>query len=351
MTSTAVIDPWFLDHLVCPRDRQPLALDADSLRCGNNHRYPIVDGVPVMLLDDVRQTFKAAGSSLSRAAGDGVDERAPELYLESIEISDEEKRGVLALAATRPSIDPVVAYLVAATNGLLYRHLIGQLTSYPIPDITVPPGDGRTLLDIGCSWGRWTLAAASRGYRAVGIDPSLGAVMAARRVSAQLGIPARFVVGDARYLPFADHAFDSVYSYSVIQHFSREDAARAVEEIGRVLESGGTARVQMPTRYRNQVSLPSAAQGVSRRPRLRRAVLVAARPAPALFRANRTEPIRSRWILWYRPSTIGCTPDDAGTPAGAAGIIGDENREHPRGLADQSCRQRLRPGHQAGMST
>ena len=39
---------------------------------------------------------------------------------------------------------------------------------------------GTRLLDIGCSWGRWSLAAAARGYDAVGIDPSLGAIMAAR---------------------------------------------------------------------------------------------------------------------------------------------------------------------------
>ena len=38
------------------------------------------------------------------------------------------------------------------------------------------------LLDIGCSWGRWSLAAARKGYSVVGIDPSLGAVMAARRI-------------------------------------------------------------------------------------------------------------------------------------------------------------------------
>lgn len=249
MTPPAALDQWFLEHLVCPRDRQSLSLVADALRCGNGHRYPIIDGVPVMLLDDVRQTFTAAGASLARAAGGGGDARAPGLYLESIAISDDEKRGVLALAADHPPIDPVVAYLVAATNGLLYRHLVGQLTSYPIPEISLPPGQGRTLLDIGCSWGRWTLAAASRGYDAVGIDPSLGAVMAARRVAAQLGRDVRFVVGDARHLPFADRSFGSVYSYSVIQHFSREDAGRAVGEIGRVLESGGRARVQMPTRY------------------------------------------------------------------------------------------------------
>ena len=249
MSSPAVIDQWFVEHLVCPRDRERLTVVGDALRCRHDHRYPIVEGVPVMLLDDVRQTFDAAGASLARAAGQEVDDRAPELYLESIEISDEEKRGVLAMAAGRPAIDPVVAYLVAATNGILYKHLVGSLAAYPIPEIPLPSGNGRTLLDVGCSWGRWTIAGAQRGYAAVGIDPSLGAVMAARRVAKQLGVPAHFVVGDARYLPFAERTFDGVYSYSVIQHFSRDDAAAAIGEIGRVLKGGGTARVQMPTRY------------------------------------------------------------------------------------------------------
>jgi len=249
MTGAAALDPWFLEHLVCPRDSSTLALSDDTLRCRDGHSYAIVDGVPIMLRDDVTQTFGAAAASLSRAKGSQIDSRAPELYLESVEISDEEKRGVVALAAGHPFIDPVVAYLVAATNGLLYRHLVGQLKQYPIPEVPLPNGEGRRLLDVGCSWGRWTLSAASRGYDAVGIDPSLGAVMAARRVARQLGIQARFVVGDARYLPFAAGTFATVFSYSVIQHFSRDDAARAIAEIGRVLGRDGIARVQMPTRF------------------------------------------------------------------------------------------------------
>lgn len=249
MTPDAVLDPWFLEHLVCPRDASVLTLSNSSLRCRHGHSYPIVDGVPVMLLDDVRQTFGAAASSLARALGESVDSRAPELFLESVEISEAEKRGAIELAARHPAVDPVVAYLVAATNGLLYRHLVGQLSAYPIPDLVLPPGNGRRLLDVGCSWGRWTLAAASRGYEAVGIDPSLGAVMAARRVARQLGRSARFVVGDARHLPFAAGTFATVFSYSVIQHLSRDDAAQAVAEMGRVLVRGGEARVQMPTRY------------------------------------------------------------------------------------------------------
>jgi SAM-dependent methyltransferase len=77
----------------------------------------------------------------------------------------------------------------------------------------------------------------------------LGAVLAAKRTAAALGLPARYVVGDARHLPFADGVFDAVYSYSVIQHLSFSDAARAVHEIGRVVKPAAVVRVQMPTRY------------------------------------------------------------------------------------------------------
>jgi SAM-dependent methyltransferase len=93
------------------------------------------------------------------------------------------------------------------------------------------------------------VAAQSKGYQAVGIDPSLGAVMAARRVARQLGLPNRYLVGDARYLPFRPQTFDNVFSYSVIQHLSRTDAARAVSELGRVVRPGGTVKVQMPNRF------------------------------------------------------------------------------------------------------
>ena len=58
---------------------------------------------------------------------------------------------------------------------------------------------------------------------------------------------AHFVVGDARCLPFRDRSLDTVFSYSVIQHFSRDDARKTFGEIGRVLASGGRSLLQMPT--------------------------------------------------------------------------------------------------------
>lgn len=247
--ATPQLDPWFLAHLACPADQGSLRLAAGGLECAAGHQFPIVDGVPVMLLESVPTTMAGTESSLRRARGEGVDARAPELHLESLGVSDAEKEGIVALARRDGPVDPVVAYLVAATNGLMYRHLIGALDRYPIPEIPLLPGDGRSLLDVGCSWGRWSLAAHAKGYAVVGLDPSLGAVMAARRVARQVGAPNRYVVGDARYLPFAPRLFDVTYSYSVLQHLSKADAAKAVGEMGRVLTPGGTARVQMPARY------------------------------------------------------------------------------------------------------
>src|SRR5439155_14513181 len=86
--------------------------------------------------------------------------------------------------------------------------------------------------------------------RVIGIDPNLEAIVAARQITAQLGLKSKFVVGDARCLPFRSSSFDTVFSYSVIQHFSKQNgsAGDAIKEIGRVLVKGGTCFVQMPNR-------------------------------------------------------------------------------------------------------
>jgi SAM-dependent methyltransferase len=83
----------------------------------------------------------------------------------------------------------------------------------------------------------------------VGIDPSLKSIRAAHRVATQLGIEATYLVADGRFLPFRDHSFDQVFSYSVLQHLSKENALTALDEIRRTLRVGGNALIQLPNVY------------------------------------------------------------------------------------------------------
>ncbi len=219
------LDLRILDLVVCPRDHLRLDLRRDSLFCANGHEYPVLGGVPILLVSDSAPTHVEA--TLSLEAG-----RLRELPS-------------FGATPTGELVDPWVNDAIPATNGLLYLPVQGRLTEYPIPTIRLPRGDGKLLLEIGCSWGRWCVAAARAGYRPVGIDPSLNGVLAARRVAQQLGIDACFAVADGRYLPFCSGTFDQVFSYSVLQHLSKEDVCEVLADVSRVLRPGGRSLIQM----------------------------------------------------------------------------------------------------------
>ena len=140
------MDRWYLDNLVCPRDRNQLEAVSYKLACPEGHAYPVVDGVPVMLLDDQAQTIAAAEKSLEQAAGLSTESQMPELYLDSLSLSEVRKKGIIHMARNGAcKVDPVVAHMIIATNGNLYTHLLGKLESYPIPHLRLPPGDGQTF--------------------------------------------------------------------------------------------------------------------------------------------------------------------------------------------------------------
>jgi SAM-dependent methyltransferase len=218
------LDARLAGLLVCPRDGSDLAEETDGLVCAEGHRYPCPGGIPVLLRDDVSQTHAIMERSMREAR-----EPVP---------PEEEYSG--------EGIDPDVSAAVSATCGLLYKHLVGALPAYPIPELRLPPGDGALFLDIGCHWGRWCIAAGRAGYLPVGVDPSLEGVRAARKVARQLGIDALYVVADGRHLPFKPGSFAVAFSYSVFQHLREQDVQEAIDEIARVLEPGGRSRVQMP---------------------------------------------------------------------------------------------------------
>jgi ubiquinone/menaquinone biosynthesis C-methylase UbiE/uncharacterized protein YbaR (Trm112 family) len=230
--------------LVCPRDHTKLETRDDKLRCDSGHEYPMVDDVPVMLLAEAEQTLWVAKRSLERAWSP-ENPTEDDLFLDTLGISDDERTRIKTELQRPGNVDAVVRYLLSATNGILYKDLQERLEDYPIPEIRVPPSGG-TFLDVGCNWGRWSVAASRKGYEVIGIDPSLGAVLAARRLSKQMKLSCQFVVADARFLPFADSSFQFIFSYSVLQHLSKPDVIASLKEIARALRIGGTSLIQMP---------------------------------------------------------------------------------------------------------
>ena len=216
------MEAWVRDILACPRDRGALRSQGAALVCAHGHAYPVIDGIPVLLVAEARQTHWVA--DLALAATGAPPEPA---------------------GAAPEAVDRFVQEAVGATSGYLYGPLINRLTEYPIPELDPAAQPGQRFLEVGCNWGRWCIAAARAGYEVLGVDPSLDAVLAARRVTRSVGLVATYVVADGRYLPLADESVDVAFSYGVLQHFAREDARAALGEMRRVMRPRGRAEVQM----------------------------------------------------------------------------------------------------------
>lgn len=223
------LDQWLVSNMVCPRDHQALSLENDRLICAHGHCFPCVEGIPIMLIEEAEPTHQ--------------------VFAETLKISNRHYESIHSNNRISKEVHPFVQNEIVKTNGNLYRALKQNLTHYPIPQLPLQAGNGQYLLDIGCNWGRWSIAAARIGYFPVGIDPSLEAVLAARDVARQLGIEARFVVADCRYLPFSQESFDVIFSYSVLQHLSRQNVRTALMDAARVLKTGGTCLIQMPNSF------------------------------------------------------------------------------------------------------
>ena len=187
----------------------------------------------MMLVEEAESTHGYIQKTLEQVSSKSTD---TDSYSETTVVEDD-------------TVDEFVQKEIVYTSGNLYKTVEGEIFRYPIPEIRLPAGNGERLLDIGCNWGRWSVAAGQRGYRPVGIDPSLDAVLAAGRVTRQLRVEASFVVGDARFLPFREDSFDVVFSYGVFQHFSKQNTRISLEEIARVLKPGMKTYLQMPNRY------------------------------------------------------------------------------------------------------
>lgn len=193
--------------LRCPDCRSPFALENEWLVCDGeaSHRFPVVDGVPVLLGDAALEEDAQYGRQLeyfdaqfSRYQDYRLD-RWRESYLERL-------RDVRALG-----------------------------------------GPGAPLIDVGVGGSGYTvIEAAKEGRAAIGCDLSLTGLRVARRFAAGEGVAdsTLFVCCSAESLPFASDSFDVALAIAVIEHVPDDQAA--LSEMARLLRPSGRAWITVP---------------------------------------------------------------------------------------------------------
>jgi demethylmenaquinone methyltransferase/2-methoxy-6-polyprenyl-1,4-benzoquinol methylase len=99
------------------------------------------------------------------------------------------------------------------------------------------------VLDVGCGTGFGTAGLLQETDSVHGLDQSIHQL---RRAWAKLGKhdPVSFTLGDAERLPYADDAFDAVWSSGSIEYWP--DPVATLEECARVTRPGGTVLVVGP---------------------------------------------------------------------------------------------------------
>lgn len=218
------IEEALLGLLACPHDHAALRVSDTGLECAQGHAFEVENGVPIFAQQPRREAKPLNMPPLPQISrsDDGLQEIA---------------------------IDAFVNDWIVNTNGNLYWRARGRLRRYPIPEWPFGMGKDKTVLDIGCSWGRWSIAAARAGFQPIGLDVHFDALVAGSRVAEQFKANCGFICGDADSLPLKSRSVDCAFSYSVLQHMDKNRVHRSLREIARVLKTDGRCMIQLPNRF------------------------------------------------------------------------------------------------------
>lgn len=197
-----------LETLRCPSCRANLNLRDDSLHCCRcDIAYPIIDGIPRLLLPSMREALN----------------------------------GVVQATATEATQADTARSFGYEWHHFpeMYEEWEAQFLNYMQPH-AADFFPGKKILDAGCGNGRFAYYAAKYGAEVWAID--LGAaVEVARRNTKSRNV--HVVQADLHNPPFALESFDFIYSIGVLHHLPNPEAA--FQNLIRFLKPGGIVQIYL----------------------------------------------------------------------------------------------------------
>jgi len=106
------------------------------------------------------------------------------------------------------------------------------------------PGDGASLLDLGCGTGWTSVFLAQRGFAVTGVDIVPANIEGARVLASKWNVQVDFHIADLDYLDLAQ-TFDCALIYNALHHTTRQRAV--LEAIRRHLKPGGWLLIGEPS--------------------------------------------------------------------------------------------------------
>jgi 2-polyprenyl-3-methyl-5-hydroxy-6-metoxy-1,4-benzoquinol methylase len=103
------------------------------------------------------------------------------------------------------------------------------------------PIQNRSLLELGCGLGQFSVYLSKLGGRITGVDIGESIISAARALAEVNQVDCKFEQCNILNLPFEDGSYDIILGISILHHLSQADVISALRETSRVIKSNGIA--------------------------------------------------------------------------------------------------------------